>query len=111
MSSIDHICSTPGFDHGGSWPEPADLQRNMEDLIEHARDFQERSGFTYTVLDGAETVGCVYIYPSRHAEHDAEVRSWVHAGRSELDRLLWRAVSDWLESDWPFAAPYYAPRN
>ena len=55
-------------------------------------------------------VGCVYIYPARDDVHDARVLSWVCADRAELDAKLWRAVTDWLVADWPFAAVDYAAR-
>ena len=86
------------------------LADNLADLERHARDFSERSGFTYSVLDGDEVIGCLYIYPPRSAGYDAEVQSWVRASRAELDVTLWRAVSAWLGRDWPFANPDYAPR-
>jgi hypothetical protein len=39
------------------------------------------------------------------------VLSWVRADRAELDVVLWRAVSDWLTADWPFATVDYAART
>ncbi len=65
-SSVEHIRSTPGYPDG-SWP-PADgmsPERNLADLERHARDFAERKGFTFTVLDPAdEVIGCVYPVPA-----------------------------------------------
>ena len=62
-SSIEHIRATPGFDD--RWPRPMTLEENLDDLERHARDFADRTGFTYTVLDPATraVIGCVYIYP------------------------------------------------
>lgn len=59
-SSIDHIRATPGFAER-SWPHPMSLAENLADLEAHARDFAERKGFTYTVLDPAtnDVLGCV----------------------------------------------------
>ena len=108
MSSIEHIRATPGYPDG-SWPTAMTLERNLEDLERHARHFAERVGFTYSVLDGDEVVGCVYIYPSETAA--AGVQSWVRASRAELDEPLWRKVSEWLADDWPFATVDYAPRG
>lgn len=107
-----HIQSTPGF-VGRDWPHEMPLGDNLNDLVKHAADFASRSGFTYSVLDGHEVIGCLYIYPPRDAggaTFDADVRSWVTAGRAELDAELWSLVSEWLASAWPFAAPEYAPR-
>jgi hypothetical protein len=88
------------------------LEENLGDLQRHADDFRDRKGFTYTVLDPAnrDVVGCVYIYPIADGDDDARVLSWVRVGRAELDVPLWRAVSGWLASDWPFRSVEYAPR-
>jgi hypothetical protein len=110
-SSIEHIRATPGFPWG-SWPILMTAADNLRDLERHAEDFQHRQGFTYTVLDVAsEVVGCVYIYPSRKEHLSAQVRSWVCADRSDLDRPLYDAIRTWLESNWPFQTVEYAARN
>jgi len=110
-SSIAHIRATPGFETG-SWPERVmTLDENRADLVQHARDFSERTGFTYTVLDDAGAiVGCLYIYPSRDQAHDAKVRSWVRAMDADRDIALYDAVRDWLADVWPFRNPAHAPR-
>jgi hypothetical protein len=109
-ASIEHIRATPGF-AGRSWPPAAmTLAQNRSDLIAHARDFEQRTGFTYTVLapDRDEVIGCVYIYPA----HDgADVRSWVRASDAELDAPLHDAVARWLAERWPFERVDYAPRS
>jgi RimJ/RimL family protein N-acetyltransferase len=111
MSSIDHIHRTPGFE-GSNWPNPMSLEENRTDLERHAADFSARLGFTYTVLAPADAtvIGCVYIYPSEDAARDAVVRSWVRAADADLDAVLWREVSRWLEASWPFQRADYAPR-
>jgi len=111
MSSIDHIRSTPGFDGGGEWPVEMDLAANCSDLEMHARHFVNREGFTYSILDGDDVIGCVYIYPSNDAGHDAETRSWVTASRSEMDTVVYQSLSDWIATSWPFTDPCYAPRS
>ncbi len=110
MSSIDHIRSTPGLEDW-DWPTPMSLEQNLGDLESHARDFRERTGFTYSILDGDEVIGCIYIYPSP-AEHDeAKVRSWVRASRADMDARVWRSLSAWLASEWPFERVDYAARD
>jgi RimJ/RimL family protein N-acetyltransferase len=111
-SSLEHIRQTPGWEKS-SWPDDRDLEANLRDLQRHADDFENRTGFTYTVLDPAtgDVIGCVYIYPDQSGEHDAKVLSWVRASRAELDEPLWRTVSDWLEADWPFESVSYAERS
>ena len=111
-SSMEHIAETPGFPWG-SWPREMTPDKNREDLERHADDFRNRKGFTYTVLDPADrdVIGCVYIYPLRDSDDTAIVQSWVRKSHARLDIPLWRAVSAWLESDWPFTAVQFAPRG
>jgi len=111
MSSLEHIRATPGF-RDRAWPREMTLDENRADLQSHADDFLNRMGFTYTVLDHAacNVIGCVYIYPAREGHTEASARSWVRASHAELDAPLWRAVREWLKSDWPFASVEYAPR-
>jgi RimJ/RimL family protein N-acetyltransferase len=111
-SSIEHIAATPGFPWG-TWPREMTSDENRADLEQHAEDFRDRRGFTYTVLDPAsrDVIGCVYVYPARDPGHDAGARSWVRKSHAHLDVPLWRSVSDWLAADWPFADVHYAPRT
>ena len=110
-SSLEHILATPGFPWG-TWPHEMSSDENRADLETHAEDFRLRKGFTYTVLDpeSRDVIGCVYVYPVRDSDDDAQARSWVRASRAELDVPLWRTVSDWLAVDWPFASVQYAER-
>lgn len=124
--SIGHIRATPGF-AGRGWPpeEGMSAEANLADLERHARDFAERRGFTYSVLEGdahrggegeahreAEVIGCLYVYPGREDPRRVHVSSWVRADRAHLDRPLYEAVSRWLAEVWPFDAERidYAPR-
>lgn len=108
MSSVDHIRSTPGFDNPDTtWPVEMSAEENLSDLEMHARHFAERTGFTYSVLDADQVIGCVYIYPAPQPDADAEVRSWVTADRAEMDSLVREAVSAWLDRAWPFSDPHY----
>lgn len=113
-ASIGHIRATPGF-AGASWPHQMSLAENLRDLERHAQDFIARRGFTYTVLSTAtgEVIGCVYIYPppgENQGRGGAVVRSWVRADQAALDPVLYHAVREWLERDWPFDLIEYAPR-
>ena len=111
-SSVEHIRRTPGWPDG-KWPDGRSVTDNLRDLRRHAEDFENRRGFTYTVLDPvtADVIGCVYIYPDPGGPHRAHVQSWVRASRAELDVPLWRAVGSWLEADWPFDGVTYAERK
>jgi hypothetical protein len=110
-SSAEHIRRLPGFGPDARWPDSMSLDENLADLERHARDFADRTGFTYTVLDPeGDVVGCIYVYPADDGAHDVHVRSWVRESRAELDEPLRRAVADWLTGDaWPFERPLYEP--
>jgi hypothetical protein len=112
MSSIDHIRSTPGFSpkEEPSWPTAMTLEKNLEDLVRHAEDFRERRGFTYSILEGDDVIGCIYIYPSRRPGHDAEISSWVSESRAELDTAVREELATWIDESWPFSNPFYAGR-
>ena len=111
-TSIEHIRGTPGWG-GSSWPRAMSPEDNLRDLEMHARHFERREGFTYTVIGRAEgeVVGCVYIYPPRDDVSDARVTSWVRETSANLDAELWRSVSDWLAGSWPFQRFEYATRS
>jgi hypothetical protein len=106
-SSMEHVRATARF-KGDGWPREMTLDENRADLERHARDFAERKGFTYTVLDpGGDVIGCVYIYPAKNEESDAKVNSWVRESRAELDGPLRERVTRWLGEDWPFQRVTY----
>lgn len=107
MGSIDHIHATPGFEDS-AWPHPMGLDENLTDLEGHARDFAGRVGFTYSILDGDEVIGCLYVYPARSDGADAEIRSWVTGERSDMDAIVREDVSAWVARRWPFRRPRYA---
>ncbi|NUP38954.1 MAG: N-acetyltransferase [Streptomyces sp.] len=109
-TSMEHIRRTPGFEKY-SWPILMTIEENRRDLVQHAVDFSNRAGFTYSVIsDQDEVIGCVYIYPAERAGH-AVVRSWVRKECAHLDAPLYEAVGSWLRTAWPFAGFSYAPRT
>lgn len=105
MSSIEHIRSTPGMG-GREWPAPMTLEENMADMEMHAREFAERKSFTYSILEGEDVIGCLYIYPGD--QHDADVRSWVRRDRAEMDPVVRTIIRRWLIDEWPFQTFTYA---
>ncbi|MFC5884404.1 N-acetyltransferase [Kitasatospora sp. CM 4170] len=111
-SSIEYIRADAGFT--GGWPPAGGMtpEQNLADLRRHAADFEQRRGFTYTVLepDADVVVGCVYIYPDRADPSVTKVCSWVRADRAELDAVLRRTVSAWLAESWPLREVRYSPR-
>jgi len=110
---------------GGSWPRDGfTLDENRADLEAHERDFRERAGFTYTIMNPGETecLGCVYIYPLGRilARADAspgdginpdaaEASFWVRPAcvARDLDRRLFVALLPWLRGDFAFSELYF----
>ncbi|REK13115.1 MAG: N-acetyltransferase [Actinobacteria bacterium] len=109
MSSIEHIRSSPGMNFR-SWPAPMSLEENLADMEMHAREFEERKSFTYSILDGDEVIGCVYIYPGETSD-SANVRSWVRESRAAMDTIVRESLDDWLREMWPFSQIAYAVRH
>ncbi len=111
MSSIDHIRSTPGFGEHEEpgWPVAMTLAANLDDMARHTKDFEERRGFTYSILDGGDVIGCIYIYPDRRPlGHDAWISSWVRESHAESDAAVRKTLSTWIDEAWPFSNPYYS---
>ena len=81
----------------------------------HQTEFELRTSFAYTVisLDEEQVLGCMYIYPCRHPEHDVQITMWVRESESDtgLDEHLYETVTRWIESEWPFANPVYPGRT
>jgi hypothetical protein len=105
MSSIEHIHGTAGFappDWGGDdWPTPMTLDQNLADLEQHRSEFVAGEAFAYSVLDGDDVIGCVYIDPDDSGAADAMVRSWIRASRAENDQDLAVEIDQWLSKAWP----------
>ncbi|MDH4117052.1 MAG: N-acetyltransferase [Acidimicrobiia bacterium] len=114
-SSIAHIRSTPGFSpelwKGDDWPVPMTPEENLADLVQHRQEFDDGVAFAFTVLhpNTGAVIGCVYIDPDTEAE--AMVRSWVRADMAERDDELFRAVSAWLRTHWPFGSVRWPGRD
>ena len=106
MSSIDHIRTIPAFS-GGDWPVAMTLDQNLSDLVAHASDFENRDGFTYSILDGDDVIGCMYLYPSQDAAHDAHMKWWVTESRSEMTPIVGPVLDAWLVAAWPFENPSF----
>ena len=112
-SSREHIKVTPGFVGDSLWVDgDSSLEDNAASISKHARDFEKRTEFNYTVIDPGtgEVIGSVYIRPSARVGYDTDVRSWVRADRADMDKPLHDLVVRWLADAWPFQKPDYATR-
>jgi hypothetical protein len=77
------------------------LDDNRADLEKHQREFLAGEAFAYSVLDGDEVIGCVYIDADERGAAEAMVRSWVRASRADRDVDLAAAIDQWLREAWP----------
>jgi hypothetical protein len=112
-SSREHIKATPGFIGDKLWvDEDSSLADNAASITKHSNDFEGRTEFNYAVIEPGtgEVIGSVYIRPSDRDGYDADVRSWVRANRSGMDKPLYDLVTRWLADAWPFHNPDYTAR-
>jgi RimJ/RimL family protein N-acetyltransferase len=95
-----------------SWPsDDFTLEMNKNDLERHEKEHDERTAFTYTVLDPTESIclGCVYIKHLKEGpmrgDNVAMLRFWVRQSylNRDLDRLLLKSLIDWFRNDWAFS--------
>jgi RimJ/RimL family protein N-acetyltransferase len=96
------------------WSETTFLE-NLADLGWHEVEFKIRRSFAYTVArpDESEVIGCVYLNPPQHDDHDVDVKLWVTRAAWEegLDAELERTVREWIAREWPFQRPSWRERS
>jgi len=95
-----------------SWPpDNFTIEMNRKDLERHEEEHDERTAFTYTVLNQTESIclGCVYIKHLKEGpmggNHAAMLRFWIRQSYldKDLDRLLLKSLIDWFRNDWAFS--------
>lgn len=106
MTSREHLQGV--FGPGSNWPAAdLSLEQDLIDLAWHQKEFQNRTSFAYTMmsLDEQRCLGCVYFYPTKATDYDAQIILW--ARQSELagglEVQLLKSVEDWVETTWPFS--------
>lgn len=114
MASIAHLQKT--FTRSTGWPHAGlTLKDAVADMEIEAGRFARRESFAYAVLtpDGSSERGCVYVYPSKVAGHDAQVVMWVTAAEYDagFDAELYAWAQGWLARDWPFRNVAYPGRS
>jgi hypothetical protein len=111
-----------------SWPaDDFTVEANREDLVGLEQRHGEHRAFTYTVLDpdGAECLGCVYVFPTsatflarstviavgddEWADVDAVVYFWARRSRMEtgMDERLLTALRAWFREEWRLERTVY----
>jgi RimJ/RimL family protein N-acetyltransferase len=106
----------------GDWPsDDFTREENLEDLERHEREHDERSAFTFTIVDPTESecLGCVYLYPLKTilghmgadsgtldgiTDGEAYATFWVRRSRlaDGLDERVLTALVDWFGREWRF---------
>jgi len=114
MTSIDHLRGV--FGENSKWPtKDLTLEQDLRDLQWHQNEFHNRSSFTYTVMNLDETIclGCVYIYPSKSPDFEADVYMWVRKSEYDrgLDPILFKTVKNWITDQWPFKKVCFPGRS
>lgn len=114
MTSIDHLQGV--FGKNSAWPsKDLTLEQDRRDLEWHQNEFLTRSSFTYTVMNWDESIclGCVYIFPSRSRDFEADVTMWVRKSEFDkgLDPILFKTVKDWIRDKWPYTKVCYPGRD
>jgi hypothetical protein len=98
------------------WPaDNMTLQDNYNDLKRHEEEFDQRTGFAYTVvsIDENTCLGCVYIYPWSGKQYDAQVYYWVRDSEKihGLDTKLGDFINQWLHETWPLNNSVFPGRD
>jgi hypothetical protein len=114
MSSVEHLQGV--FGEHSKWPSyDLSLEQDLIDLGWHQKEFQTRSSFAYTVmnLNESQCLGCMYIFPSREEDYEADVYTWVRKSEYDkgLDSILFDTVKKWITNTWPFVKVRYPGRE
>ncbi len=112
MSSVDHLTGVIGR---RDWPGNLTLEEDRNALAGHEWEFENRTGFVYTVMNTSESeiFGCVYIYPSRMDDFDTEIVMWEKEKEFNrgMDEILFQKVDAWIRNEWPFEGIIYPGRE
>ncbi len=114
MTSIDHLQGI--FGPRSKWPsKELTFEQDLIDLGWHQKEFQTRSSFAYTMMNPKESqcLGCMYIFPPRKENYDAEIYLWVRKSAYDegLDSVLYETVKKWIAEKWPFKKVAYPGRE
>jgi hypothetical protein len=110
------------FGPDNDWPSAEiTFEQNRADLERHAKEFERRDGFAYSMLKSpTEYVGCLYIKPvksriaqdPRKALFDAQAFFWLSSMSKALSAATVHAALDgWLSDHWPFRAVAWPGRT
>jgi hypothetical protein len=115
MSNIDHVKGVLG-PHFMDWPTPDITPRlALADTgwCEWMHDLKICFSYGIFNADMSRELGCLYLSPTDHPDHDAEICFWFVKDASDagVEPRFMAFVRDWLASDWPFARPGFPGRD
>ena len=91
------------FGPKNNWPnDVADLNSNLKDLENHLREFNEKEAYTYSILDLDKKLclGCLYIRPTKSAQHDSRVDFWFRDSHKKFENEFFEWLKLWLNNHW-----------
>jgi len=94
-------------DLGTPWPEDnLALAENTASLISDLQAFNQRTNFTYHLIERAtdQVIGCVYISQTGASQHQAAMYYWlIPAYYNSTDHpVIRQGLQQWLKTAWPF---------
>lgn len=100
-------------DLGSDWPaDNLTLAENKTSLMNDLNAFNQRSNFTYHLLEPASdrVLGCLYISQSSSAQYQASVYYWLipELYQSPLHQTIRADIKKWLSTSWPFTKVDYS---
>lgn len=100
-------------DLGSDWPaDNLTLAENKTSLMNDLNAFNQRSNFTYHLLELASdrVIGCLYISHSSSAKYQAAVYYWLipELYQSPAHPAIRADIKKWLSTSWPFTAVDYS---
>lgn len=97
------------------WPsDHMTLEDNYRDLKEHQDEFDDNSGFAYTVVttDDSQCIGCLYIYPFSRGVYDCVVYYWfVDEVDKELNSGFRQFIDLWILEAFELCKPAFPGRD
>jgi hypothetical protein len=98
---------------GSDWPaDNLTLAENKASLVNDLNAFNQRTNFTYHLLDPAsgQLIGCLYISQSGSAQYQATVYYWLipEFYQSSAHPAIRAALTQWISSSWPFSTVDYS---
>ena len=103
------------FGEYSKWPSPNLTKRqNLVDLGWHEKEFQRETSFAYVIEnDSRKYIGCLYVYPSKEKDFDADAYMWIRTSEHSrvLIKDLWNKIDEWLSDAWSFAKVRFPTRK